>query len=81
MPVSDSDVIAELTESGPGISDYFIIGYEICAVNSDGQLSSLLIDDLRGEKPGEMHNAVLDFLRRRGVRVYHSHEEYAQRTG
>lgn len=76
MAVNDNDIIAELTGSGAGIEDYFIIGHEICAVNANGELSSLLIEDLPGEEDGEMYNAIMGFLRGRGARVYQSYEEY-----
>jgi hypothetical protein len=76
MAVSDSDVMSELTAGGASIEDYFVIGHDICAVNSSGELTSLLIEEVPGEEEGEMYNAVLNFLLRRGARVYHSYEEY-----
>ena len=79
MAVSDSDVVAELTDSGASVEDYFLIGHEICAINPSGQLSSLLVEEVEGEAEGEMHFAILDYLRRRGAEVYQSHEDYVNR--
>ncbi|VTR99294.1 unnamed protein product [Gemmata massiliana] len=79
MAVPDNDVIAELTETGASAEDYFLIGHEICVVNRRGELMSLLVDDLPGEEEGEMHHAILNFLRRRGAKVYPSHEDYFNR--
>jgi hypothetical protein len=76
MAISDRDVIAELTADGSSLEDHFLIGEEICAVNRNGQLMSLLIEELQGEDEGEMHDATVEFLRRRGAKVYQSHEEY-----
>ena len=84
MAISESDIIAELTDTkpGPGLDDYFVIGYDICAVDSNGTLGSLLVEDLEGEAPGEMHFAVVDFLRRRGGKHYETYKEYFdQRNG
>lgn len=79
MAICDADVIAELTaDGGPGMENYFLIGHDICAVDSNGLLSSLLVEDLEGETEGEMHFAIMDFLRRRNAKVYHSHEDYIQ---
>jgi hypothetical protein len=76
VAISDPEIIAELTGGGARVEDYFLIGYDICAVNPDGLLSSPLIEDMPGEKPGEMHFAVLDFLRRHGANEYKSYEDY-----
>jgi hypothetical protein len=76
MAVSESDIIAELTAGGARVEDHFLIGHEICAVNQNGELMSLLIEDVAGEKSGEMYYAIMDFLRRRGARVYQSYDEY-----
>jgi hypothetical protein len=80
MAISNSEAIAELTGAGAKIEDYFLIGYEICCVNPRGELMSLLVEEIPGEEEGEMHLAIVDFLRRRGAKVYQSHEEYNQRT-
>jgi hypothetical protein len=42
---------------------------------------SLLIEEVQGEDEGEMHNAIVEFLRRRGAKVYQSHEEYRRTMG
>ncbi|MBP3959986.1 hypothetical protein J8F10_32495 [Gemmata sp. G18] len=76
MAVPDSDVIAELTEAGARVEDYFLIGHEICVINRRGELMSLLVDDLTGEEEGEMHYAILNFLRRRGAKVYQTHDNF-----
>lgn len=77
MVISDSEIIAELTgaKPGPGIEDYFVVGYDIRAIY-DGKVGSLLVEDEQGEEPGEMHFAILDFLRRRGAKFYESDKEY-----
>ena len=80
MPISDSDVIAELTTSGAKVEDYFLVGNEICLVNRHGEFMSLLIEDVEGETEGEMHFAIQKFLRRIGAKSYGSHDEYHQRA-
>jgi hypothetical protein len=76
MIVSDGEVIAKLTASGAKIEDYFLIGHDICTVNPNGQLVSTLIEEVEGEEEGDMYYAILDFLGRRGAKVYQSHQEY-----
>lgn len=80
MAISDDDIIAELTSDGPRLEDHFLIGDEICAVNRSGELTSLIVEDVPGEKPGERYYAILDLLRRHGVREYRSDADYQQRT-
>jgi hypothetical protein len=76
MAVSDNDVKAELTAAGGSIEDYFLIGHDICAINSSGLLTSLLVEDVEGEEEGEMHNAIVDFLRRCNAKMYQSYDDY-----
>ena len=80
MAVSDNDVVSELTGNGASVEAYSIIGHEICAINANGELWSLLIEEMPGEEEGEMYNAIMDFLRRRGARVYRTYEEYNKRA-
>lgn len=80
MPFSDSDIIAELTGGGASrLEDYFLIGQGIYAINQRGELSTLLVEDVQGEPEGALHNAMVDFLRRRNAKAYSSWEDYIQR--
>ena len=80
MAFSDEDVISELSCNGSRVEDYFISAHEICAINDNGDISSLLIEEMPGELEGEMYYAILDFLRRRGARVYETYDEYKKCT-
>jgi hypothetical protein len=80
MAVSDDEVIAELTADGTRVEDHFLIGPEICIVNRNGQLISMVIEEVEGEDGGAMYFAIVEVLRRHGARVYRSHEEYNQQT-
>jgi len=76
MSIPDSEIIAELTECGGRVEEFFIIGHAIYCLDNSGGLVVLLIEDLPGEEEGEMHNATVEFLRRHGAKVYESDEEY-----
>ena len=81
MKIPEDEIVAELSASGVPIEDYFIIGYDICSVNENGGFSLLLIEDLPGEEDGEMHFAVVDYLRRVGAKEYQTYEQYYKQTG
>ena len=79
MEITDSEVVDELTEAGKRVEDYFLIRDSICTVNKRGELCFLLVDDLPGEEEGEMHLAIVDFLRRNGAKVYESEADFRKR--
>jgi hypothetical protein len=80
MAISDNEIIAELTGDGAKLEDHFLIDTEICVVNRNGELMTLIIEDLPGENSGERYLAILEFLQRRGAKSYRSHTEYNQQT-
>jgi hypothetical protein len=79
MRITDKEVIEELIDGGGKVEDFFLIGNDICRLDSRGAVGVLLIDDLPGELDGEMHDAVVAFLHRRGAKVYDSMVQYQNR--
>jgi hypothetical protein len=70
MPVSESEIIAELTFSGDSINDYFLIDNEICSTNLRGELVAMVVEE------EEMYHAMVAFLLRNGAKRYRSREDY-----
>jgi hypothetical protein len=70
MAITDSEIIAELAFSGGNIKDYFLIGPEICEVNSYGEIVVNVFEE------EEFYHAAIDFLRRNGAKHYRSRQEY-----
>lgn len=70
----DHEVVAELTDSGLAIGDYFLIDELICSVNARGELMGLCIDDK------DLASAALTYLRRMGAPEYPSLEAYNDRS-
>lgn len=76
MAISDREVVTELTEDGAKVEDHFLIGDDIYVANNRGELCILLVDGLPGEEEGEMYDAIMQFLRRNGARIYESEKDY-----
>ncbi len=67
--LTDAEVVEELSGAGGTIADYFLIGECPYCVNRRGQLLAVAADE-------ELTEAMVAYLRRRGVPEYKSEEAY-----
>jgi len=70
MIVSDDEVIAGLTYDGSPLSEFFLIGGQVCHINARGDLMGVVIEN------AALAAATVAYLRRFGAREYPSFRAY-----
>jgi hypothetical protein len=82
MPITDAEIIDEMTGCGVRLDECVLIGDLIFFVAINDYLENrLTFDDAPGEPEGAFREALVAYLRRRGARQYASEAEFKREAG